>query len=79
MLVNVSRFNHVQQQVHDEIYRLLQDLKAAVDVWGLHSNWDKSEILSRLHEVWKKEYEFQSNVSWDEIRNCLKFAFKYRN
>lgn len=72
MLVNVSRFNHVQQQVHDEIYRLLQDLKAAVDVWGLHSNWDKSEILSRLHEVWKKEYEFQSNVSWDEIRNCLK-------
>lgn len=74
MLANVSRFNAIQQQVHDEIYRLLQDLKAAADVWGASSTWERSEILSCLNEVWRKEYEKYSEFTWDEVREVLKQA-----
>ncbi|MDI1302584.1 MAG: Z1 domain-containing protein [bacterium] len=74
MLVNVSRFNAIQQQVHDEIYRLLQDLKAAVDVWATSSDWRRSELLSRLHEVWLREYQIYSEFNWDEVRGVLKRA-----
>jgi hypothetical protein len=71
MLVNVSRFNAIQQQVHDEIYRLLQDLKAAAEVWSASPTWERSEILSRLHEVWEKEYEMYSEFTWSEVREVL--------
>ncbi|MFV3415500.1 Z1 domain-containing protein [Pseudomonas sp. NY15436] len=71
MLVNVSRFNAIQQQVHDEIYRLLQDLKATAEVWSASPNWERSEVLSSLHEVWKKEYEMYSEFTWNEVREVL--------
>lgn len=71
MLVNVSRFNAIQQQVHDEIYRLLQDLKATAEVWSVSPNWERSEVLSSLHEVWKKEYEMYSEFTWNEVREVL--------
>ncbi|MFV3306044.1 Z1 domain-containing protein [Pseudomonas sp. NY15181] len=71
MLVNVSRFNAIQQQVHDEIYRLLQDLKATAEVWSMSPNWERSEVLSSLHEVWKKEYEMYSEFTWNEVREVL--------
>jgi hypothetical protein len=74
MLVNVSRFNAIQQQVHDEIYRLLQDLKAAVEVWAASPTWERSEALSHLYEVWLKEYEMYSEFTWDEVREVLQRA-----
>ncbi|HDL7534777.1 TPA: Z1 domain-containing protein [Yersinia enterocolitica] len=74
MLVNVSRFNAIQQQVHDEIYRLLQDMKASVEVWAVSLTWERSEVLSRLYEVWSKEYEMYSEFTWDEVRKVMKRA-----
>ncbi|WP_413736027.1 Z1 domain-containing protein [Sodalis sp. RH21] len=74
MLVNVSRFNAIQQQVHDAIYRLIQEMKATVDVWAASPTWERSEVLSRLFEVWRKEYEIYSEFSWDEVRTVLKRA-----
>lgn len=74
MLVNVSRFNAIQQQVHDEIYRLLQDLKATADVWSMSSTWERSEILCDLYEVWLKEYAIYSEFTWDKVREVLKRA-----
>jgi len=74
MLVNVSRFNAVQQQIHDEIYRLLQDLKSAVDAWANSASWKKSELLLEVYNVWIKEYDEYSDFSWEQLRKALKPA-----
>jgi hypothetical protein len=74
MLVNVSRFNAIQQQVHDEIYRQLQDLKATVEVWAASPIWERSEILSHLYEIWLKEYEIYSEFTWGDVREVLQRA-----
>lgn len=74
MLVNVSRFNAVQRQVHDEVYRLLQDLKDTVDAWATSVSWDKSQLLNRVHEVWQKEYAEHVDFQWDEVLRVLKRA-----
>ncbi|PYC24064.1 hypothetical protein DMX02_06430 [Pseudomonas jessenii] len=74
MLVNVSRFNAIQKQVHDEIYRLLQELKATAAVWATSPSWERSEILSNLHKVWLREYEIYTNFTWDEVREVLQRA-----
>ncbi|SCY81690.1 Z1 domain-containing protein [Pseudomonas sp. NFACC37-1] len=72
MLVNVSRFNAVQRQVHDLIYLLLQDLKAAVDAWASSSSWESSQLLARLHQSWEKEYGKQCDFNWDDVRGALR-------
>ena len=72
MLVTVSRFNAVQQQVHDEIYRFLRDLKGAADVWAASPSWHKSDHLLRLRDVWEEEYADLVDFTWDEIRGGLK-------
>lgn len=72
MLVNVSRFNAIQRQVHDLIYLLLQDLKAAVDAWASSSSWDSSQLLARLHQTWEKEYGKQCDFNWDDVRGALR-------
>jgi hypothetical protein len=74
MLVNVSRFNAIQKQVHDKIYRLLQDLKAAAEVWAVSPTWEQSEILSHLHSIWQREYEVCSDFTWCEVREELQRA-----
>lgn len=74
MLLNVSRFNAVQQQIHDEIYRFLQALKDAVDVWGASSSWRRSGPLMQLHDVWTEEYAKSAGFHWDQIRTVLKPA-----
>lgn len=72
MLVNVSRFNAIQRQVHDLIYLLLQDLKAAVDAWASSKSWGSSQLLLKLHEVWVKEYDQYCDFDWDDVRGALK-------
>lgn len=72
MLVNVSRFNAVQRQVHDLIYLLLQDLKAAVDAWASSRSWESSQLLARLHQSWEKEYGKQCDFNWDDVRGALR-------
>lgn len=74
MLLNVSRFNAVQQQIHDEIYRFLQTLNDAVDVWGASPSWERSEPLMQIHKVWREEYAKNAGFCWDEIRSVLKRA-----
>ncbi|EPO8047180.1 TPA: Z1 domain-containing protein [Pseudomonas aeruginosa] len=72
MLVNVSRFNAIQRQIHDLIYLLLQDLKAAVDAWASSSSWGSSRLLLRLHEIWEKEYAEHCDFDWDDVRGALR-------
>ncbi|RBH52761.1 MULTISPECIES: Z1 domain-containing protein [Pseudomonas] len=72
MLVNVSRFNAIQKQVHDLLYLLLQDLNEAVDAWASSNSWDSSPLLIQLHNIWEKEYSNQVDHTWNDIRSALK-------
>ena len=72
MLINVSRFNHVQQQVKEHVDGILKRTSDAVKVWAL-INWKKSSILKELHRVWQLEYESVVNkdIHWDLVRTKL--------
>lgn len=72
MLINVSRFNFVQQQVKEHVDELLKLASDAVRSWAL-TDWNKSSILNELHRVWQLEYEYVVNaaISWDLIRTKL--------
>jgi hypothetical protein len=69
MLINVSRFNHVQEQIKDKVYEMLKSLMAAINSWS-RSEWEKSPAMKDLYRVWKQEYEGVDslNLSWDEVR-----------
>ena len=74
MLVNVSRFNAVQSQVHEHIYRMLHEVKSAVETWSNSSAWIKSETLKRMAAIWEREFQDSANMSWNEIRPVLNNA-----
>lgn len=72
MLVNVSRFNAIQKQVHDLLYVLLQDVSAAVSAWSSSAAWATSPIMLKLHNVWLAEFSSQADYGWDDIRGALR-------
>jgi hypothetical protein len=78
MLVNVSRFNKVQEQVRDLIDSQLADLLAGIETWAM-ANWRKSNVLQRLKRVWDKEYEGTVEFDWDSIRPFLKASISSIN
>jgi hypothetical protein len=79
MLINVSRFNFVQDQVKDIVDEFLSSLAKVVDSWALTDSWSQSESLSDLYRVWKAEYEELSlgrGVDWAMVRGRLLDAIK---
>ncbi len=77
MLINVSRFNHVQEQVQDNVNELLVTLADAINSWS-RADWKKSPIMRDLHRVWQAEFEGTEGltVSWDQTRMQLVDAMK---
>lgn len=72
MLVNVSRFNNVQAQIKEHLYRELTEIGDAVDAWAASDHWEKSDVLQELHRVWSNEYLGQVDLAWEAIRGVLK-------
>lgn len=70
MLINVSRFNAVQEQVRNLIDDQLGEMKAGIETWSMAS-WHKSDVLVQLKRVWDKEYAQSVGYDWDEIRQFL--------
>ncbi len=72
MLINVSRFNNVQEQVQDKVNELLVTLADAINSWS-RSDWKKSPAMKDLHRVWRTEFEPAEGlaVSWDQARMQL--------
>jgi len=73
MLINVSRFNNVQDQVmrlvDKELYRLQEGIR-------LYSRLDPvqashHESIADLKHAWKKEFEGRSEFSWDKVQEAL--------
>lgn len=77
MLINVSRFNHVQEQVQDKVNELLTSLSDAINSWS-RADWKKSPTMKDLHRVWQAEFEGAEGltVSWDQTRMQLVDAIK---
>ncbi len=77
MLINVSRFNHVQEQVKDKVNDLLRELADAINSWS-RADWKKSPNMKDLHRVWKQEFEGTEGltVDWDQTRYQLLDAIK---
>ena len=64
MLVNVSLYNAVQQQVYDLIEKLLRDLKSDVLIFGSSEEWRSSAHLSRMEVVYEQQ-EMARDLNWD--------------
>ncbi len=77
MLINVSRFNHVQEQVQEKVNDLLNSLADAINSWS-RADWKKSPAMKDLHRVWQAEFEGTEglNVNWDQTRSQLVDAIK---
>ena len=71
MLINVSRFNNIQQQIHDEVYQLLVATREAIDAWARSPSWERSELLRDLKATWDEEYANTTRWSWDDVRLVL--------
>ena len=70
MLINVSRFNHVQDQVKDKVDELRQSIYDGVKAFSRVSHWEKSAVMQDLNRVWQREFEDVEGfeISWDKIR-----------
>ncbi len=72
MLINVSRFNLVQQQVKEYVDELLVEISNAARSWALAS-WKTSDVMNEVYQVWQREYEnlVGPSIGWDSIRGSL--------
>ena len=72
MLINVSRFNYVQEQVQEGVDEFLKLASDAFNSWAL-TDWKTSAILRELHRVWRLEYAdvVDRGIDWDSVRTHL--------
>lgn len=72
MLINVSRFNFVQEQVRSLVEDFLKAISDAVRSWS-KAEWKKSTVMNDLYRVWTNEYEsaVAPSLTWNIIREHL--------
>jgi hypothetical protein len=77
MLVNVSRFNHVQEQVKEKIDEFLKSLADSINAWS-QADWKSSTAMTELYRIWMEEFEGIDglDVTWDHARMQLVDAIK---
>lgn len=74
MMVNVSRFNLVQDHIKNFIHAYVEQLKSSISNYGMLSFTESMENqdLENLYQLWKEEYSANSN--WEEIQTLLSQA-----
>ena len=71
MMVNVSRFNSVQEAIEGEIYQYLQLLKESISVnSGLGANGLKNHHIRDLKKEFDNEYK-NLEFSWNDVQRVL--------
>lgn len=71
MMVNVSRFNDVQDRVRGLIYTYLDEVRNAIVMnAGLGSRGAGDPVMKRLRSDFTREYETDEE-NWDSVRGCL--------
>ncbi len=71
MMINVSRYNAVQGQIYELVEEIKTQAKEHANSWSKSTRWSVSEVLTRMHEVWKKEYRAYRPYSWGDVRKML--------
>ena len=74
MLVNVSRFINVQEQIEHHLAEFVERLSSAIGTWASTRSWEKSDVMIDLLKIWEEEYDGVSGLRWDEVRQNLKGA-----
>ena len=72
MLVNMSRFNAVQQQIHKYVNGYLKELQEATKVYGLidENKALKNTHIKKLRDIFIKHY-FDLGFEWSQIQKNL--------
>lgn len=71
MMINVSRFNAIQEQVLGLVYAYLSEIRDSVDVnAGLPSEDIHDDIMSDLHASFEKEFG-ASDFQWTDLLKVL--------
>jgi hypothetical protein len=72
MMVNVSRFNDVQDQITTMVERFAQELvNVALTEFGLGKNAHHSDLYSKIESVWRTEFKDVKDVSFSEVKQVL--------
>jgi hypothetical protein len=71
MLVNVSRFNAVQGQIHDYVADYLDKVRARVASEFKRPATDRSAMYEEVREIWAYEYQSDDSFSWEEVSEKL--------
>ena len=73
MLVNVSRFVHVQKQVRNELHALVDRIRGSVRVNGARppAQAMSDPEIEALHQAFQNHYEDSCRVSWPAIQERL--------
>jgi hypothetical protein len=62
MLVNVSRYKRVQQQIFEKVLDFVVDLKSALNF----QTPDNSDLVANLHKVYSREFG-DAGYNWEEL------------
>ena len=74
MMINVSRFNDVQERVEGLVYRYLQTLRDSIAVSsGLPDGAQKDKNLATMKEDFSREFSNCRTV-WEEVQSVLRDA-----
>lgn len=75
MLINVSRFNDVQEKVHSLVATYVRESVDVIqaEIPTLQPGGKTSEIVERLHQAWEAEYS-TSGFTWSEVMAALPSA-----
>ncbi len=71
MLVNVSRFNAVQAQIHDYVSDYLEKIKERVMSEFKRTGTQHSALYEEIREIWSSEYESEDSHTWEEVAEKL--------
>ena len=73
MLVNVSRFVAVQQQVRNEIQAFIERISSSVRINGARPVDEalRDPELAELHDSYREHYGDACGRSWSEVQQCL--------
>lgn len=70
MLINVSRFNDVQNRVKEQVQNFSWGLQEEIKQYLLSTSWKTHPELTNLHDLWDAEYG-ELEFSWDDVRKAL--------
>ena len=72
MMVNVSRFNSVQQEVGEQIWEYLDTVDKSIRYFAKNSNKrEQSALMCELEDLFHSEFSENTDLTWAEVKDQL--------